>query len=104
MFALILLESPRLGQVGEGAWVVQGAHRLEDRWWGALLSSFSSLQHEREQIMTTNVWLTQVRALPAHTSGLLFPPFFFFCMCFSLFESPQERQKGLDLGILNNWI
>ena len=84
-----------------------GAHRLEGRGRGALLSSFSSLQHEREQIMTTNVWLTQVRALPAHTSGLLFPPFFFFfffCMCSSLFESPQGRQKGIDLGILNNWI
>lgn len=56
--------------------------------------------------MTTNVWLTQVRVLPAHTSGRLFPPFFFFffCMCFSLFEFPQERQKGIDLEILNNWI
>lgn len=34
----------------------------------SLLLFFVLLQHEREQVMTTNVWLTQVRALPDTSS------------------------------------
>lgn len=65
------------------------------RWWwlrdpkraveglrsGDLFSSYLvSLQHEREQIMTTNVWLTQV-------SGLSYP----HPLPLSLFPSPAAR-------------
>lgn len=38
-----------------------------------LLYFFLFLQHEREQVMTTNVWLTQVRALP-HSPHCPFNP------------------------------
>lgn len=56
--------APTAWEVGEGPCVAAVGTRA--RAGGRCpLSSFSSPpQHEREQIMTTNVWLTQVGALP----------------------------------------
>lgn len=42
--------------------------------WRASPAPSTSLQHEREQIMTTNVWLTQVR-VPSLSFSLIFPFF-----------------------------
>lgn len=77
---------PKAGRWGRSHGWVAWAQRLE-----GLLKGFSSfLQHEREQIMTTNVWLTQVSALP--TPGLLFPPFPFLFMC--LFPPLISRKEA----------
>lgn len=62
-------------------WLRDPKRAVEGLRSGDLFSSYLvSLQHEREQIMTTNVWLTQV-------SGLSYP----HPLPLSLFPSPAVR-------------
>lgn len=97
---------PRLGRWGWG---------LGWWWWvqrlGVLSKFSSSLQHEREQIMTTNVWLTQVSALPTHSPlslSLLFfpsspPPFLpSFCSLSLSLPSLNRPKRGRKVQTLES--